>query len=255
MSQSQSPIALRCQQLDVFYGHGAKQHQAVSAVSFAVHQGESFGLVGGSGCGKSTILRVLAGLDSQWQGEIEVMGMARSPQKHPARAYRRQVQMVFQDPFASLHPRHTINRTLFEPLRVHGFSDIDARILAALDRVGLDRSFRFRFPHQLSGGQRQRVAIARALVLEPQILLLDEPTSALDASVQAEVLNVLMDVRRDLGTTFVFVSHDWGVVAHLCDRVGVMQLGQLVELLSAQQLIEQRVTHPYTQALLDNSFH
>lgn len=247
-------LAVSCEQLDIFYGHGIKQHHAVKSATFNVQLGESFGLVGGSGSGKSTILRVLAGLDSQWQGKISILGQMRYPEDLPPRAYRRQVQMVFQDPFGSLHPRHTINRTLSEPLKVHGFDDIDDRILSVLDRVGLDRSFRFRFPHQLSGGQRQRVAIARALILEPKILLLDEPTSALDASVQAEVLNLLMAVRRDLNTTFVFVSHDWGVVAHLCDRVAVMQLGEIVEQLSAQQLIHEKVDHPYTQQLLANCF-
>ena len=246
--------AIRCQHLDVFYGQGARRHHAVRDVSFEVFKGETFGLVGGSGCGKSTILRMLAGLDGDWRGEVTVLGQVRSARQAPAAAYRLKVQMIFQDPFGSLHPRHTIDRSLTEAMRVHGFDRIEERVLSALDRVGLGRSFRFRFPHQLSGGQRQRVAIARALVLEPEILLLDEPTSSLDASIQAEVLNLLMDVRRDLGTTFLFVSHDLGVIAHMCDRVAVMQQGAIVETLPAADIASGRVTHPYTQELLDNCF-
>lgn len=251
---SGSSMAVVCRELDVFYGHGTKQHHAVKQAGFSIRAGESFGLVGGSGCGKSTILRVLAGLDGQWFGNISILGQTRDPKQAPSQSYRCQVQMIFQDPFGSLHPRHTIDRILSEPLKVHGFSEIDQRVLSVLDRVGLDKRFRFRFPHQLSGGQRQRVAIARALVLEPKILLLDEPTSALDASVQAEVLNLLMDIRRDLQTTFLFVSHDWGVVAHMCDNVAVMQQGEIVEVLSGQQLISKTVSHPYTQALLDSCY-
>ena len=223
---------IRCQGLDVFYGHGAQRHHAVKQASFEVLRGESFGIVGGSGSGKSTILRVLA----------------------PGRAYRLKVQMIFQDPFGSLHPRHTIDRCLSEAMRFHGFDRIEQRVVSALDRVGLGKSFRFRFPHQLSGGQRQRVAIARALVLEPEVLLLDEPTSALDASIQAEVLNLLMEVRRDLGTTFLFVSHDLGVIAHMCDRVAVMRQGVVVETLAAARITAGQVAHPYTRELLANCY-
>jgi peptide/nickel transport system ATP-binding protein len=247
-------LALHCRKVDVFYGQGVKRHHAVRAVSFDVFKGESFGLVGGSGCGKSTILRMLAGLDGDWRGELSVLGQRRSTKVVPAAAYRLKVQMVFQDPFGSLHPRHTIDRSLTEALRVHGFDRVEQRALGALDRVGLPRNFRFRFPHQLSGGQRQRVAIARALVLEPDILLLDEPTSSLDASIQAEVLNLLMDVRRDLGTTFLFVSHDLGVIAHMCDRVAVMQQGAIVETLPANRISSGAVAHPYTRELLAHCF-
>ena len=247
-------MALQCSHLDVFYGRGAARHQAVKNVSFEIFKGETFGLVGGSGCGKSTILRMLAGLDGDWQGEVTVLGRARFAQQAPAAAYRLKVQMIFQDPFGSLHPRHTIDRCLTEAMRVHGFERIEQRALSALDRVGLSRNFRFRFPHQLSGGQRQRVAIARALVLEPEVLLLDEPTSALDASIQAEVLNLLMDVRKDLGTTFLFVSHDLGVIAHMCDRVAVMKQGEIVETLPAARIVSGEVAHPYTRELLANCF-
>ena len=246
--------ALQCRNLDVFFGRGAKRHQAVRNVSFDVLAGETFGLVGGSGCGKSTILRMLAGLGGDWQGEVTVLGEKRSRERGTTAASRLKVQMIFQDPFGSLHPRHTIDRSLTEAMRVHGFDRVEQRALSALDRVGLSRDFRFRFPHQLSGGQRQRVAIARALVLEPTVLLLDEPTSALDASIQAEVLNLLMDVRRDLGTTLLFVSHDLGVIAHMCERVAVMKQGEIVETLPAARIVSGDVAHPYTRELLANCF-
>lgn len=251
---SERERVVQCEQLDIFYGHGASHNHAVKAVTFEVFRGETFGLVGGSGCGKSSILRMLAGLDADWRGDLSVLGLRRSPGKLPEQAQRLRVQMVFQDPFGSLHPRHTIDRSLTEAMRVHGFDNIEQRAKSALDRVGLSLSFRFRFPHQLSGGQRQRVAIARALALEPEILLLDEPTSALDASIQAEVLNLLMDVRRDLGTTFLFVSHDLGVITHMCDRVAVMQQGRIVETLAGPELARGAATHPYTQQLLANCF-
>ncbi|MBU3738406.1 MAG: ATP-binding cassette domain-containing protein, partial [Rhodoferax sp.] len=156
-------------------------------------------------------------------------------------------------PYGSLHPRQTVDRILAEPLAIHRMGDAERRIERALDDVGLGEGFRFRYPHQLSGGQRQRIAIARALILEPQILLLDEPTSALDASVQAEVLNLLEDLRRRRGLSFLMVSHDLAVVTHLCDRLMVMQRGQTVECLSAADLAAQRVTHPYTRTLMHAS--
>ena len=158
--------------------------------------------------------------------------------------------MVFQDPYGSLHPRQTVDRLLLEPLAIHGFADIEARILRALDEVGLGSGFRFRYSHQLSGGQRQRVAIARALILEPSILLLDEPTSALDASVQAEVLNLLEQVRRDRKLTFLMVSHDLAVITHMCERLMVMQNGEEVERLEAADLAARRVAKDYTHNLL-----
>ena len=253
-AHSERERVVQCEQLDIFYGHGASHNHAVKAVTFEVFKGETFGLVGGSGCGKSSILRMLAGLDGDWRGDLSVLGQRRSSGKLPWQAQRLKVQMVFQDPFGSLHPRHTIDRSLTEAMRVHGFDNIEQRAVSALDRVGLSLSFRFRFPHQLSGGQRQRVAIARALALEPEILLLDEPTSALDASIQAEVLNLLMDVRQDLGTTFLFVSHDLGVITHMCDRVAVMQQGRIVETLPGPELARGIATHPYTQQLLANCF-
>jgi peptide/nickel transport system ATP-binding protein len=158
--------------------------------------------------------------------------------------------MVFQDPYASLHPRHTVDKVLSEPLAIHGFDDAETRVEKALEDVGLGEGFRFRFPHQLSGGQRQRVAIARALILEPKVLLLDEPTSALDASIQAEVLNLLDDLRTRRGLTYLLVSHDLAVVAHMCERLIVMQHGVTVEELTREKLQHREAEQGYTKALL-----
>jgi peptide/nickel transport system ATP-binding protein len=169
------------------------------------------------------------------------------------RAFARRVQMVFQDPYASLHPRHTLDRTLSEPLAIHGIGGADQRVMRALEDVGLPSSFRFRYPHQLSGGQRQRVAIARALMLEPEILLLDEPTSALDASVQAEVLNLLARLRAERGLTFLMVSHDLAVIDHMCDRVLVMQHGRAVEELTRAELAGARMQTDYARSLFEAS--
>jgi peptide/nickel transport system ATP-binding protein len=242
--------AIAVQDLDVFYGEGRKRFHAVRGASLAVAPRETFGLVGGSGSGKSTLLRVLAGLWPSWRGSVGVAGTALTPGRAPPRAFHRRVQMVFQDPYASLNPRHTVDRTLSDGLELHGFADIDRRIRDGLDQVGLGPRFRFRYPHELSGGQRQRVAIARAIALEPDVILLDEPTSALDASVQAEILNLLAAIRRARPVTCVFVSHDLAVVAHLCDRLAVMQRGAVVERLAIDDLIAERVAHPYTRELL-----
>ena len=152
----------------------------------------------------------MSGLDAQWRGTVTLGGETRRDGQGSTAAYSSQIQMVFQDPYGSLHPRHTVDRTLSEPLKVHGFANVEQRVLEVLEQVGLDRRFRFRYPHQLSGGQRQRVAIARALLRDPKLVLLDEPTSALDASVQAEILNLLADLKRELGTTYLLVSHDLG---------------------------------------------
>ena len=221
--------------------------EAVKGVSFHVPRGASFGLVGESGSGKSTVLRALAGLNRSWSGGIVIAGQS---QKHERdKVFFRRVQMVFQDPYGSLHPRQTIDRLLSEPLLVHDIPDVDTRIRRALAEVALPAALRYRYPHQLSGGQRQRVAIARALMAEPEVLLLDEPTSALDVSVQAEVLNLLVDLQRARELTYVMVSHNLAVVAHLCSEIGVMQGGEMVELISAADLRAGRVSHPHTAAL------
>ncbi|UXU76233.1 MULTISPECIES: ABC transporter ATP-binding protein [unclassified Paracoccus (in: a-proteobacteria)] len=235
--------------LDVWFGDGPDRVDAVRDASFRVAQGESFGLVGESGSGKSTILRAITGLIASWSGRVEVAGQPVRGQRRSA-GFHKAVQMVFQDPYASLHPRHSVDRVLSETLHLQGMDQIDARITRLLDSVGLGRGFRFRYPHQLSGGQRQRVAIARALAAEPRLLLLDEPTSALDVSVQAEILNLLGDLRRERGLTYVMVSHDLAVVAHMCDRLAVMRAGAIVEEMSAADLRQGRARSEYARALL-----
>jgi len=237
--------ALSVEKLGVVYD----EFHALKDVSIAVETGESFGLVGESGSGKSTLLRAVAGLAPVSAGTISIHGEALHGTKR-SKAFYRSVQMVFQDPYGSLHPRQTIDRLLLEPLAIHGIGDSERRIERALDEVGLGNGFRFRYPHQLSGGQRQRVAIARALIVEPSVLLLDEPTSALDASVQAEVLNLLEQIRRDRKLTFVMVSHDLGVVTHMCERLAVMRGGAVVERLSSAQLARADVQEQYTRNLM-----
>ncbi len=222
-------------------------NEVVRGVSLHVPKGGSYGLVGESGSGKSTILRALSGLNPAWTGRMAVDGVALTPRR--GRDFFRRVQMVFQDPYGSLHPRQTVDRALTEPLVIHGLPDQDRRVMAALDAVALPAAARFRYPHQLSGGQRQRVAIARALMAEPEVLLLDEPTSALDVSVQAEILNLLADLQRDRGLTYLMVTHNLAVVAHLCPTIAVMQAGEIVEELSAAALREGRTRHPHTTEL------
>jgi peptide/nickel transport system ATP-binding protein len=226
---------------------GFSGREVVHGVSFQVPTGTSFGLVGESGSGKSTILRAMSGLNPDWSGRIAIGGAEMQPRR--SRDFYRRVQMVFQDPYGSLHPRQTVDRALSEPLMVHGMGERDQRIGRALADVALPASVRFRYPHQLSGGQRQRVAIARALMSEPEVMLLDEPTSALDVSVQAEVLNLLRDLQDRRQLTFVLVSHNLAVIAHLCPMVGVMQGGDLVETVSAEDLRAGRVEHPHTAEL------
>jgi peptide/nickel transport system ATP-binding protein len=246
-----SANAIEVSDLSVVFGEGAARNLAVDRVSFAVPEGGSFGLVGESGSGKSTVLRAIAGLIRDWTGGIAIQGQDLGHTRD--RGFYRTVQMVFQDPYASLHPRHTVDRTLSEPLALHGFDRIEDRIEEGLRAVGLGPSFRFRYPHQLSGGQRQRVAIARALMLEPQILLLDEPTSALDVSVQAEVLNLLADLRVSRGLTFLLVSHNLAVVAHMCEDIAVMKDGRIVETLDVAAMRRMEPQEDYTNRLLQAS--
>jgi peptide/nickel transport system ATP-binding protein len=221
---------------------------AVRGVSMTIAEGQSYGLVGESGSGKTTVLRVITGLVENWTGRIRFAGETLKHRR--GKAFHRTVQMVFQDPYGSLHPRHTVDRILSEPLAVHGFDRIEARILATLADVGLGSAFRFRYPHQLSGGQRQRVAIARAIIIEPRVLLLDEPTSALDVSIQAEILNLLKRLQREHGLTFLLVSHNLPVVAHMCSRVSVMNAGLVLEELGSEELHRRRARSNYTRRLL-----
>ncbi|MEF2071489.1 ABC transporter ATP-binding protein [Consotaella aegiceratis] len=242
------PTKLSVRDLRVVFGNGRQHVRAVRGVSFDVEREESFGLVGESGSGKSTVLRAICGLAPTSGGQISIDGQGLGEWRD--KAFARCVQMVFQDPFGSLHPRHTIDRVLSEPLAIHRFTDREDRVVQALTDVGLDARFRFRLPHQLSGGQRQRVAIARALIVEPEILLLDEPTSALDASIQAEVLNLLQRVQAEKKLTFVLVSHDLAVIDHMCQRLLVMRGGEAIEELDRDALKAHAVRFDYTRTLL-----
>jgi peptide/nickel transport system ATP-binding protein len=232
----------------ITYGSGLRTVVAVRDFTLAVPEGEAVGLVGESGSGKSTVLRAVAGLIPYAGGEITLAG--RRVERRRTTAERKMVQMVFQDPYGSLHPNQTVDQTLAMPVAIHRLDRAEARIAQVLAEVGLGREHRYRYPHQLSGGQRQRVAIARALILEPRILLLDEPTSALDVSVQAEILNLLSRLRRDHGLTMLMVSHDLAVIAHLCERIGVMSRGQLLEITTATAMANNQVAHDYTRQLL-----
>jgi len=242
---------LEVRNLHVVFGIGQHRVHAVRGVSFAVDKGECFGIVGESGSGKTTILRALCGLSPNWDGEILIDG--RPAPRQPDRAFCRMVQIVFQDPYGSLHPRQTVDRCLREPLEIQDIGDRDRRITDTLQAVGLDKSFRFRYPHQLSGGQRQRVGIARALMLEPKLLFLDEPTSALDVSVQAEILNLLVRLRKERGFTYVLVTHDLSIISHMCDRLIVMNVGRVVEAMQVTALRDRTPENPYTQQLLQAS--
>lgn len=242
---------LKVNNLNVWFGEGKDRVDAVRGASFEVSVGESFGLVGESGSGKSTILRAITGLAPTWSGTLEIGNQALR-RKRSSEFYRN-VQMVFQDPYASLHPRHTVDHVLSETLHLHNMPDVEKRIVKLLDDVGLGSAFRFRYPHQLSGGQRQRVAIARALCAEPKILLLDEPTSALDVSVQAEILNLFCDLQAEFRLTYIMVSHDLAVVGHMCERIAVMQNGEIVEILTVETMRQMRTQHAYSQHLLQNS--
>lgn len=237
--------------LNLTFGEGAKTTQVLTDVNVAVREGEIFGLVGESGSGKTTVLKCLAGLFTHWKGELEIDGQ--QLEHKIGRDRCRLVQMVFQDPYGSLHPRHTIGDILEEPLQIHRIDQRDRRINSILEKVGLNRGFRSRYPHQLSGGQRQRVAIARALILKPRVLLLDEPTSALDVSVQAEILNLLFDLQKEEGLTYLMVTHDLGVIAHLCQRVAVMKFGKILETLETDALLRGDIAQDYTRVLVDAS--
>ncbi|MGE7999094.1 ABC transporter ATP-binding protein [Lysinibacillus sp. NPDC093190] len=229
--------------------------KAVDDVSFEVFEGETLGIVGESGCGKSTTGRLLMRLLEPTEGEIEFAGkMISELSNNEMRKARRDIQMIFQDPYASLNPRHNIGKILEEPLIVHGMGNAKERkqkVLELLEIVGLNEYHVKRYPHQFSGGQRQRIGIARALMTNPRLIIADEPVSALDVSIQAQVLNLLQNLQKDLKLTYIFISHDLGVVRHISNRVGVMYLGKLVELTASEDLYAEPL-HPYTQALLSS---
>jgi oligopeptide transport system ATP-binding protein len=227
--------------------------RAVDKVDFFVRSGETFGIVGESGCGKTTLARLVLMLVKPSEGRVVFMGkdITEYPQKIMRRT-RKNMQMVFQDPISALDPRMTIKNIVGEPLISFGLArgeELTRRVLELLELVGLKKEHLNRFPHEFSGGQRQRINVARALALDPKLLVLDEPTSALDVSVQAQVLNLLMDLQRRLGLTYIFITHDLGVVFHISDRVAVMYAGRLVELGNTEALFLSPA-HPYTKALL-----
>jgi peptide/nickel transport system ATP-binding protein len=223
--------------LTVGFEEGGHRRHVIDSLSMYVAAGETFGLIGPSGCGKSTLLRVLAGVLRDWRGNVSLLGETLLSRRRMHGELRRNVQMVFQDPYASLHPRHTVGRALLEPLQLHGIHDAHTRVITALEEVGLPADVAKRYPHQMSGGQRQRIAIARALLLRPRLLLLDEPTSALDMSVQAEVLNLINTLKNAYGMSLLLVSHDTDVIAHMCDRAGVMQSGRILHTLLRKDLV------------------
>lgn len=229
--------------------------KAVDDVSFEVYEGETLGIVGESGCGKSTTGRMIMRLLEPTEGSIAFNGIElTSLTRTKMRKMRRDIQMVFQDPYASLNPRHTVEKILEEPLIVHGLGNKSARsdlVKEYLEIVGLNAYHAKRYPHQFSGGQRQRIGIARALMTNPKLIIADEPVSALDVSIQAQVLNLMKRLQEELKLTYIFISHDLGVVRHISDRVGVMYLGRIVEIADAESLYEEPL-HPYTKVLLSS---
>ena len=244
--------ALALNNIEMRYGRAGAL--TLSGVSLNIAPGECVGLVGESGCGKTTLARVAAGLVRPTSGEVLLGGQALPAEpRRRSRDQRRRLQMVFQDPYGALNATATVAGTLAEGLEVHGLAQgvaMRLRILAALEEVGLDAGFAERRPHQLSGGQRQRVAIARALVVEPDVVILDEPTSALDLSVQAQILNLLLDLQERRGLAYLFISHDIDVVRHLCHRVCVMEAGSIVEE-GDTAIVLSSPTHPCTRKLVD----
>ncbi|MEN4927656.1 ABC transporter ATP-binding protein [Erwinia billingiae] len=243
-------ISFRVGQRSLFSKGKPQRLQAVRGISFDIRQGETFSLVGESGCGKSTVARALAGLYQPEAGEIAFAGQTLDPQAAPSASG---IQMIFQDPYASLNPRWRIERIIAEPLclqkRVGHYRQARQQCIALLEQVGLTAADMEKYPHQFSGGQRQRISIARALATQPRFLICDEPTSALDVSVQAQVLNLMRKLQRELGLTYFFISHNMSVISHFSDRVGVMYLGRIVETGTVEEIFS-HPAHPYTRLLM-----
>lgn len=255
MAANDKEVLMKADHVKVYF-KGKKKGQTVKAVddvSFEIMKGETFGVVGESGCGKSTLGRTLIRLQQPTDGHIYLNGTDIAGLKGAQlKEMRKEAQIIFQDPSACLNPRRTIKQILMEPFEIHnlkGKIDVDAKIMELLQLVGLDSYHLSRYPHELSGGQKQRIGIARALALEPQIIICDEAVSALDVSVQAQVLNLLQELKEKLGLTYFFISHNLNVVYQVSDRVGVMYLGKMVEIANYDQLYEKRY-HPDTEALL-----
>ena len=226
--------------------------KAVDDVSFDLYPGETFGLVGESGCGKTTVGRTLVRLYKPTDGQIIFDGTdIANMDERTVLPYRKKMQMIFQDPYASLNPRMTVSSIIGEPMRLQGVKpeDISARVSELIEQVGLKKDHLNRYPHEFSGGQRQRIGIARALAMHPEFIVCDEPISALDVSIQAQVINMLEELQEQMGITYLFVSHDLSMVRHISHRVGVMYLGQMVELATVEELYS-NMQHPYTQALM-----
>lgn len=228
--------------------------RAVDGVSFSIRRGETFGLVGESGCGKSTTGRLLLRLLQANSGEIRILGYeVPRLSKEELASFRRDVQAVFQDPYGSLNPRMRVGRIIGEPLLVQRLvsrRDVEERVVWLLEKVGLSPEHRNCYPHEFSGGQRQRIGIARALAVNPKFIVLDEPVSALDVSIRAQILNLLKDLQKEMGLTYLFISHDLSVVEHISDQVAVMYLGKIMEIAPKEELYH-NPKHPYTQALLE----
>lgn len=240
--------ALEVRGLTKSFGRGQDLHRVLNDISFAVRKGEVVGIAGESGCGKSTLLRILAGLTVPTSGEMSLFSrplLWKRDLKTVA-----ELQMVFQDPYDSLHPRKTVGSVLLEPLAIHGIHNREQRVRILLEQVGLSIDHYYRYPHELSGGQRQRVSIARALILSPNVILLDEPTSALDVSIQAQILDLLVKLKNELGLTYLFVSHDLALMANIADRILLLDSGEVVEELTPQALRKGNVQHALTRRLL-----
>ena len=256
MAAGEKEVLVKADHVKVYFKGKDKRSgtvKAVDDVSFRIMKGETFGVVGESGCGKSTLGRTLVRLQKPTEGHIYLKETDIAGLKGPElKKMRKKAQIIFQDPSACLNPRRTVRQILMEPFEIHGLKkqkDIEGRIIQLLHLVGLDMYCLSRYPHELSGGQKQRIGIARALALEPEIIVCDEAVSALDVSVQAQVLNLLQELKAKLGLTYFFISHNLNVVYQVSDRVGVMYLGRMVEIANYDQLYEKRY-HPYTEALL-----
>ncbi|MCY8455086.1 ATP-binding cassette domain-containing protein, partial [Bacillus spizizenii] len=248
---------LEVSQLKMHFDAGKKRTvKAVDGVTFQIHEGETFGLVGESGCGKSTLGRVLMRLYQPTEGSVKYRGTnLHSLSEKEQFAFNRKLQMIFQDPYASLNPRMTVREIILEPMEIHNlYNTHKARLLVVdelLEAVGLHPDFGSRYPHEFSGGQRQRIGIARALSLNPEFIVADEPISALDVSVQAQVVNLLKRLQKEKGLTFLFIAHDLSMVKHISDRIGVMYLGHMMEITESGTLYREPL-HPYTKALLSS---